>query len=300
MTHRVFSRNAASSRAIPIDKIIKRVEEFPVIPVEWGMNQGGMQADRLLEDTAALRCTEVWLRARDQAVRFARDFKERGVHKQLVNRILEPWMWITVIVSSTDWANFFSLRCHTAAQPEIRKIANLMQEAYFLSKPRFLAPGRWHMPLLPDLAELVQDGYRLDSIKKISVGRCARVSYLTHFGSRNPKEDIELHDRLVKDGHWSPFEHVAMAMEFPPRQSGNFLGYEQYRQQFKTQNRTTFKANIPNLNGSIDEERMFGKSRSRWKAVGTEIMCTATDPYKYVIDNRNILKSGLEFHTVAS
>lgn len=226
MTHRVFSRNAASSRAIPTSKMLERVETNPVMPVWWGRNQAGMQADEELNAAARADAIEVWLAARDSALEHARALLEIGAHKQIVNRILEPWMWITVLVSSTDWANFFGLRCHPAAQPELRRIADMMFEAYHTGgPPRRLEDGEWHLPFLEDREQIPESKW-----SAVSTGRCARISYLNHDGIRDYEEDIRLHDKLKSQepGHWSPFEHIAMADSLT-RRSRNFRGFIQYR-----------------------------------------------------------------------
>lgn len=191
-----------------------------------------------------------WLEARDYAVGIARDLIHLGTHKQIVNRILEPWMWITVLVSSTEYNNFFNLRCHKDAQPEIAKIAYIMLEEYNKSEPTILFSGDWHLPLMPDLNEFTKEGsLTIDNLKKISVGRCARVSYLTHDGKRDPQADIDLHDnRLLHPSnpddpdHMSPFEHVAMAS--PGEKSGNFTGWHQYRKDFPNENRTILREDL--------------------------------------------------------
>ena len=227
MTHREFSRNSGSSRAIPIEKMIERIEQDPVMPVYWGKNQKGMQAAEELTGTDRV-CAEIyWKGQRDAAIAAAKGLLRVGVHKQIVNRLLEPWMWITVLVSSTSYANFFKLRCDPAAQPEIQKIAYMMRDLYFSQQPRQLPVGAWHLPLLAG-DEIMPLG--LDAIK-VSVGRCARVSYLTHDGKRDPQADIDLHDRLLTSGHWSPFEHVAVALP-DDRRFGNFSGWLQYRKNF--------------------------------------------------------------------
>jgi hypothetical protein len=239
MTHREFSRNAASSRAIPIEKMVRQVLDDPAGPVWWGKNQSGMQAKEELDPILAGAAKVEWLRARDAAVDSVRYMQQVGLHKQISNRLLEPWMWITVLVSATNFSNFFALRCHPDAQPEIRVIAEMMRDLYFKSQPKMLAYLHWHLPLLDDKAELLEAGVTLQDLIKISVGRCARVSYLTHDGKRNPQADIDLHDRLATSGHWSPFEHVAWAAQPTSRfgevrrvRSGNFEGFEQYRKEF--------------------------------------------------------------------
>jgi thymidylate synthase ThyX len=229
LTHRMLSRNSSSSRAIPIEKMIEQVMSDPVLPVWWGKNQKGMQAREELIDEARAGAESYWLAARDEAVLRARMLHGVGLHKQIVNRLLEPWMWITVIVSATEWDNFFKLRCHPDAQPEIRRIAEMMQEAYKINVPTRIDTGGWHLPFIQ-----AGDGVlTFTKAKKISTARCARVSYLTHDGRRDFDEDVKLHDQLKGGsgvGHWSPFEHVAMAMA-TPRRSGNFIGWTQYREE---------------------------------------------------------------------
>lgn len=224
-THRMLSRNSASSRAIPVQKQIERVERDPFVPIRWGREQRGMQAREELSEAERRGAAEGWLSASAEAVRRARELRARGVHKQLVNRLLEPFMWHTVIVSATEWDNFFALRCHPDAQPEIREAAVLMRRARDASTPRLLLEHEWHLPLLREDEDL--SDYTLDARCQISIGRCARVSYLTHEGKRDPDADLALCARLRQSGHMSPFEHVAT-----PREGrwGNFVGWQQYRQ----------------------------------------------------------------------
>jgi len=235
MTHRLFSRNAASSRAIPIEKLIERVEQDPAMPVFWGKNQKGMQAEVEMSPAERALAETRWLHARDLAVAECRKLAELGVHKQLANRIIEPWMFITVILSATEFDNWFHLRNHRMAQPEIAWVAKDMWKKNATATPTPLAAGEWHLPL----TDGTEFGFE-EALKKVSVGRCARVSYLTHEGKRDPAEDIKLHDRLSAGpasgdpGHWSPFEHIAQALATPER-SGNFIGWKQYRKEFETE-----------------------------------------------------------------
>lgn len=212
-THKVFSRNSASSRAIPVERMIQRVLDDPFVPEYWGKNQKGMQAEQELDKEAQEQAKVEWLQARDVAVAQVQKLLDLGVHKQLTNRLLEPWLWHTVIVTATEYANFFALRCHPNAQPEIRKIALMMKELYDTSKPQPLDYGEWHLPLMPDIDSMVD--IDIEARKKISVGRCARVSYLTHRGVRDFSADIALCERLIADGHMSPLEHVARPVELP-------------------------------------------------------------------------------------
>jgi hypothetical protein len=245
MTHRMFSRNAASSRAIPVEKMIEQVEKNPVIPIHWGKAQKGMQAYEQLDWLPAKVCEGTWLQARRDVIKNVRLMLGHGLHKQIANRLLEPWMWITVIVTGNEgaWNNFFALRCHHEAEPHIQKIAGMAREVRSQSIPQKLFAGQWHLPLIGFIDD---DGVdeRLtwpDAIQvKVSVGRCARVSYLTHLGIRDVQADIELHDRLLASKHFSPFEHVAQCLEsegkwnFNGHAKGNLgLGWVQYRKTLK-------------------------------------------------------------------
>ncbi len=209
---------------MPTSKLIERVERDPVLPLEWGRNKAGMSASELLsaEETQAAKC--IWLQARDDAVLRARRLLELNVHKQELNRLLEPFLWHTVIVTATQWGNFFELRCARNAQPEIREAALRMRAAIERSHPGSVALGEWHTPLLhPD-----EIGLDLEVRKRVSAARCARVSYLTHEGRREIEKDLELYERLRTDRHLSPFEHVATPVsdaEF----HANFRGWIQMR-----------------------------------------------------------------------
>ncbi len=229
-THRVFSRSSASARAVPTKKMLERVLENPAMPVEWGINKAGMSASEILTEEQAELAKEEWLRARDSAVQHVRALQEFNVHKQVINRVLEPYIWHTVIVTATAWDNFFSLRLAENAQPEFQVAARLMFDAKAASDPSPVALGEWHLPLVQD------DERRLpiDVLKKVSAARCARVSYLTHDGKRDIEKDIELCDRLLSDRHMSPFEHVAT----PAPDSGfhaNFRGWVQMRKELEEQ-----------------------------------------------------------------
>lgn len=244
-THRVFSRNSASSRAIPVEKRIAAVEANPFIPESFGKNQKGMQAGDALSGTDDERARTAWLRACEEACRNAKTLAELNVHKQLANRLLEPFSWTTIIVTATEWANFFALRCNPKAQPEIRRAAELMREAMAASTPVLRARGEWHLPLIDDLDYEQQilaaptDPLKvLERLMQLSVARCARVSYLTHDGKRDPQADFELYRRLASNGHMSPFEHAARPMtdtelRGPDTFCGNFRGWVQHRKELQ-------------------------------------------------------------------
>lgn len=214
-THRKLSKNAGSSRAISVKRRIAMIETDPVFPIEWGLNQRGMHAEYVLDDESVIDANCAWKDAMNYAIQCALDLDKLGVHKQIVNRVLEPYVWVDVIVSSTEWDNFFMLRCNPKAQPEIRKIAEMMREALAGSIPTPLAWGAWHIPLAQD--------------KAVAVGRLARVSY--EAGAKTDEEETALTEQLAIDGHWSPFEHVAVASYPTPVASNrNFdPGWVQWR-----------------------------------------------------------------------
>ena len=227
------SRNSASSRAIPTSKLIERVQSEPAIPVEWGRNKKGMSAEEPLDEAAQAEALANWLTARDEAVRHALKFSELKVHKQIANRVLEPFMWHTVIVTATEWANFFALRSSPNAQPEIHRASDLMREAYDGGTPTVVGFGDWHLPLVQD----DERDFPIEQQKKISVARCARVSYLTHDGKRNVDADIELFTRLKHDRHLSPFEHIATPAADAAFHA-NFRGWIQMRAEIEAEIRS--------------------------------------------------------------
>lgn len=223
MTHRVFSRNASSSRAIPIEKMISRIEDDPIYPI-FMYNQKGMAASESIKDSNDLdECYWIWNQARSDAILHARRLVDVGVHKQVVNRLLEPFATIKTIVSATEWDNFFSLRINPAAQQEIQILATAIKEAIDASIPKLLDISHWHLPYIQESEEDLP----LETLRKISVARCARVSYLNHDNLVELEKDIELHDQLVSSRHASPFEHVATPND--ATSNGNFKGWLQYR-----------------------------------------------------------------------
>lgn len=230
MTHRALSRNASSSRAIPFARMLEWVEREPALPIYWGSNKPGMQAGAELAPDEIAAAEQCWLDARNGAAVRARELHALGLHKQVVNRILEPWGHINVVGSATvgGWMNYFALRCHRDAMPEMRRLAVRMADAYRRSVPSRVEVGGWHLPYVRAEERASLPG---DLLAKVSVARCARVSYLTHEGRPTTvEEDVALHDRLLASGHWSPFEHQARAAFDPRERSGNFRGWLQYRQ----------------------------------------------------------------------
>lgn len=220
-THRLFSRNSASSRAIPVEKQIAKIENDLFLPVYWGKNQKGMQADSELTSDEVREATSYWANAATQAVSWAKALLHVGVHKQITNRLLEPFMWHTVVVTATEWTNFFHQRCHKDAQPEIRRIAEMMREEYRASTPSVLHSNDWHLPFVHFDDEVEAHAtlrhHGLPYLAKISAGRSARVSYLTHDGRRSLSDDMELYSKLSSFGHMSPLEHPCRPMTHDER-----------------------------------------------------------------------------------
>lgn len=237
-THRMLSRNAASSRARPTIKLIQEVKHDPYIP-NFELNQPGMQSSTPMEEEHADLSRKIWLVGRDRAVEVVENLLLLKGHKQFINRPLEPYMWATVITSATDWTNFFALRCHNDAQPEFRTVARMMYKLYKQSKPTTVDYGDWHLPLI---FEEDRKEFSIEDLCKISAGRCARVSYLTHDSRRDPQEDIKLHDKLTSQvpKHSSPLEHQAFPLKLQNglihQRCGNFEGWMQYRKRISNEN----------------------------------------------------------------
>lgn len=242
-THRVFSRNSASSRAIPFKKQVEKVLTDLAYPVKWPAEQPGMSGGDEIEEIEAARM--VWEQARSAAVLSAHKLAALGVHKSIVNRLLEPFMWHTVIVTASSYENFFGLRVNPGAQPEIHQAALLMKDCFDHSTPQELNVNEWHLPFILD----DEDEMPPDIAVKVSAARCARVSYLTHNGVRDYEQDVQLYDKLTSAWpmHASPLEHVAQP--YPDNEDsvlvisretgkekvlalpryGNFVGWHQHR-----------------------------------------------------------------------
>lgn len=220
-THRMLSRNSASSRAVPISISIRDVEEDPFIPEVFGSHQKGMvEGEPLNEDDQNL-ARHLWLGARDAALDYASGLERMNVYKGLANRLLEPFKWHTIIATATDWDNFFALRTEKNAQAEIQRPARMMRELYEASVPEELHEGQWHTPLVSsdELASRDASWGDVPTAKcaepdwdfwvPVSAGRCARVSYNRQHDGGDPESDRARAASLKESYHLSPFEHVA-------------------------------------------------------------------------------------------
>ncbi len=223
-----ISANAASSRAIPVARMIRRIAADPYIPDTWGENQPGMSMGESIPPGDAILARQDYLNALDNAVLSARRLAKLNVHKEIINRLLEPFAWTRVLATATEWSGFFALRTAPQASPAFRQVALRMLAAYQQGTPTGLELGRDHLPYInPDERE----HYAAANLRRISAARAARVSYLNHDGECDPIKDLDLFERLAQAGHWSPMEHVATALASLVA-SGNFLGWLQYRKVF--------------------------------------------------------------------
>lgn len=286
MTHRMLSRNAASSRAIPFDKIVDQLDGKPV---RFGQANPGMQ-DKGADYDAPIKIddgeriwkwkpVDAWEKAKEDAVKWSKAFKEAGYHKQVYNRLTEPFQSIKVIVTATEWANFFWLRNDVAADPTLQALAQKMEEAYNSNIPVELKPGEWHLPFVDTSRDAAGKQYfwwyltpteklplTLDEAIKVSAARCAAVSFRNT--DYNLEKSLQVYERLVGDErkHGSSMEHQASVMINPwdsyqsPEDysfngwedgvthadrkgylwSGNFRSWVQYRQLIPGQNKSAY------------------------------------------------------------
>ena len=248
-----LSRNAASSRAIPVEKLIADMIADPAIPLFWGANQKGMQAGaecnalvfapvpmsfggqhlQLVENKGRTR-EEAWLNAMELAIMSARAFAAAGYHKQIVNRLLEPFTHITVLVSATEWDNFLELRDHGDAEPHIRLLSQEVRKC--LAEPaQELEPGEWHLPFMAEDDPIWKELYASDMSQaeaqeaalKVSAARCASTSFKTVEGfDMTLDRALAVFDKLATSAplHASPFEHIAQADHvYEPQRKRDFL-----------------------------------------------------------------------------
>jgi len=275
MTHRLFSRNAASSRAIPVERQIQAILDDPYIPLVWGANQKGMQSsEECSELISTMKGEEYtreawWLTARDYAVEMARGYAKAGYHKQIVNRLLEPFSHIIVVCSSTEWSNFLALRDHKDAEPHFQLLAKEVRKCLENDPVQDLKPGKWHLPFITESDwdeaaafarhtnyiypntenSLTSREVALQLLIEKSVACCASTSYKTVEGFDMDQEKAHaIYTKLVKSDlmHASPLEHVCQTDDWfdhntkdgilrawsgwgNPNQHGNFVGFRQYR-----------------------------------------------------------------------
>jgi len=221
-THKMLSKNSASSRAIPVEKLLEMIDTNPAMPVHWGQNQPGMSAREELSEPGKQAAKMVWRDARKIMISTTRVLTGGGLHKQVANRLCEPWQRMKTVISGTEWANFFHLRDHPDAQPEFKALASCMRTAYTQSKPHILQVGEWHLPYVdtyldPDgdtLYSTESDGVlSIEDALKVSAACCAQVSYRTMNDTLEKAQSI--YSRLIESDpkHASPVEHQGKVMQ---------------------------------------------------------------------------------------
>lgn len=220
-THRVLSRNSASSRAIKVEVRIDQISKDPFVPEAFGKNRSGMQADEDLGEAQAMNAEYAWRCATADAIKNAKVLVSNDVHKQHANRLLEPYAWHTAVITATEWDNWDALRVSKMAQPEMYKIAGMMREVRLASTPLLVDYGDWHLPYVRGVgdepASAAEYNMRINGIDpvKVSVGRCAAVSYERQSSKSDLEKAVARCDGLVVNGHMSPLEHALRPMSVP-------------------------------------------------------------------------------------
>ena len=250
-THRVHSKSTASSRAIPINVKCEQLLTNGTYPIHWGKNKSGMQAVEEIDDNLKQSAIEIWDNAKLSAIKYAKELQELGVHKQISNRLLEPFETVKTLVTATSFDNFFNLRCHSDAQPEIKALADKMYEEYIKSEPMVINYGEWHTPYVQRIRDKLNgtlhyyiDGEEIDTETaiKISCSCSAQVSYRKN--DTSIEKAVKIFDKLVNATpvHSSAFEHNATPIDIMKTEqgithfdindvpySGNFANWVQYR-----------------------------------------------------------------------
>lgn len=220
---------AQSSRAIPFSKLLALATYTPKV---FGKNQRGMSPGEGLDKGGALDARVGWNDAKAYAAMRAEDLARLGVHKQWVNRLLEPFSYVKVVATATEWKLFFRLRCAPDAQDEMQELANAMKEAMDASTPvrRVLGVAEWHLPYVgaEDCTRQSRFAHYTD-IPRVSAARCARTSYLSHTGERDAYKDYTLSAQLIKDRHLTPLEMPARAARRPNEWYGPYKGWVSLR-----------------------------------------------------------------------
>jgi thymidylate synthase ThyX len=239
LSYRAFSRTVPPSRPVALKTLIEAVRKDPANPTLTG-----------LSPKSQLLAKVEWKKAAEVAIERAEHLSggDIGLPADLVARLLEPFSWLTFIITSTEWANFFAQRCRPHGQPEIQHTAELMRAAYAASKPEKVAMKEWHLPYIDESERTLP----IEKLRMASIVRCSRVSAMTEDGQRDAEADLALYDKLIGDGdaggNWSPFEHVATPAD-DVKFYGNVRGWRQFRKNFPRENISEYRAELPD--GSI-------------------------------------------------
>ena len=246
MTHKDFSRSATSSRAIPVSKMLSQVWNNPAVPLYFGKNQAGMQAFEQLSVLRGVICKNIWVLAGRTMCVFVWGLMKIGLHKQTANRLLEPWQLMQVTLTTAKLENFFHLRIHPDAQPEICHLAKLMKYQVEITELQPLKLDEYHLPWITEFDKRglrhefgdITDQHAKSLLLQASAARCARSSYANFYGNRATRQDLETFEKLVKSKpvHASPCEHQATPDFLKPDNTwqspelhGNLPGWIQHR-----------------------------------------------------------------------
>ena len=258
-THRSFSRNSASSRAVPFEMMIQKCENERFIPIAWMKEHKGMQGSEYFNEKKSLQLDAQWNKMADAAIKGAIKLHNRfedQVTKQMCNRALESYMYHKVLITSTEWENFFAQRADSAAEIHFKDFAEKLLVALNESTPTQLEYGEWHLPYadyksLPKLETCFFGNedvlYGLESLSndfdketlirlKLSTARCARTSFDNFNGDTNYIDDVNLFKKLIDPGHMSPTEHQAFCTGYATFE-GNFKGFAQFRKMIIGENK---------------------------------------------------------------
>lgn len=240
LTHKILSKSSASSRAIPILQMIKRVWDNPAEPAAWGKNQSGMSAKEDLKGLNLSAAKFIWAAAAKINCGLSFLLSKTGVHKQIANRLTEPYSYIKVLVTGTNFENWYKLRDHQDADPTIQLLAATMKVAHQNSVPQVLKYGEWHLPYVDSTVGSEEN-------LKLSASLSAQTSYRK--SDESIEKAIKIYDRLIdsEPAHFSPFEHQGTPLPsehsifFTHKDklgrlwSGNFCGWGQYRQKIQAE-----------------------------------------------------------------
>lgn len=262
-THRAVSKNSASSRAVPFERMLELIMDAPAMPVHWGMNQGGMTAKEELSKKDIAKAKKLWIATRDSVIKYTKKLYALNLHKQVINRLSEPWSMMKTVASATDWNNLLWLRDDEEAQPEFRELAGCIRECLEMSVPVELGDVEWHLPYINTIRvdgilkyfDSDDKELTLDEAKQISSSCTAQVSYRRL--NETKEKAIDIYKKLISGRklHASPTEHQGTPIvnkaglyindPFEPHtwedgvthvdrsgtlHSGNFTGWIQYRQ----------------------------------------------------------------------
>lgn len=259
-THRMLSRNSNSSRAIPPERQIEKVRTNPFVPETFNKRVKGMGVGEALVGESAERAYKTWIAAALDSAERAETLLALDCDKSRINRLLEPFLWHSAVITATEWDNFFALRDHPAAQPEFQIVAKLMRNCMAASTPAAIGYGEWHLPGVTDHDRAVCG---LESLKLVSCGRLARWTSYARLDEDSIADACSRAERLIGSFHMSPTEHQARPLEFEEAMAvhagiaagtegdtaadlfiGNFRGWVQFRKEIPNEHNAALAVNL--------------------------------------------------------